>query len=65
MLLDEAKPHFGTSAKMPMMDSRGQRTMTDFSVSERILDGAYGAARLIGRAEKGTLGPVESWRVAE
>jgi hypothetical protein len=47
------------------MDSTGQRTMIDFSVSERILDGAYWAAGLIGRAEKGTLGPVESWRVAE
>jgi hypothetical protein len=35
--------------------------MIDFLVSERIHDGAYGAAGLIGRAEKGTLGPVESW----
>jgi len=51
--------------KRATMDSTGQRTMIDFSVSERILDGAYWAAGLIGRAEKGTLGPVESWRVAE
>jgi hypothetical protein len=52
-------------AKKAVMDSTGQRTMIGFSVSERILDGAYWAAGLIGRAEKGTLGPVESWRVAK
>jgi transposase len=51
--------------KKATMDSTGQRTMIDFLVSERIHDGAYGAAGLIGGAEKGTLGPVESWRVAE
>jgi len=51
--------------KKATIDSMGQRTMIDFSVSERIHDGAYGAAGLIGRAEKGTMGPVESWRVAE
>ncbi len=51
--------------KKATMDSTGQRTMIDSLVSERIHDGAYRAAGLVGGAEKGTLGPVESWRVAE
>ncbi len=50
---------------LALMDSTGQRTTIDFLVPERIHDGAYGAAGLIGGADNGTLCRVESWRVAE